>query len=140
MSLSKSDILAAQDRTIVEVPVPEWATDSGDAKVCVQGLTGDQVARLAGMSNEEAFRYACATALCDEEGNSLSFTEAEIMLLGQKSAAALRRVYSTVESLSGLGGDVEEAIAKNSPTRATDGGGSPSASTTESPSENSSSD
>lgn len=122
MALTKSDILSARDRSPVAVSVPEWRTKAGEETVYVIGLRGDEVARLSGLENDEAFRLACAMGMCDESGQPLGFSEAEVLLLGEKSSAALRRVYDKIEKLSGLGDD--EDAGKNSPGTKTEGSGS----------------
>jgi hypothetical protein len=54
-----------------------------------------------------------ARSICDAEGAAL-FTEADVNALGEKSAAALDRIFAAAQELSGLGAQDVENLAKNS--------------------------
>jgi hypothetical protein len=61
----------------------------------------------------------------DDDGNRL-FTDADVVQLGGKSAAALERVYAVAARLSGLSDEDQEAMARD--FALADGSGSSSAS------------
>ena len=110
--LSRSDILKADDLIRELVAVPEWGGD-----VFVRAMSGAErdafeasivVTRgkdtSMNMSNIRA-KLAVLT-ICDEIGRQL-FEDEDIQALGQKSAAALQRVFEVAQKLSGIG---EEAV------------------------------
>lgn len=116
--LTKDEILAINDLPVEDVFIPEW-----NAYVRVRGLTGAQrdayeasiVKNVGGkpVMNTENMR-AKLVALCvvDEEGKPL-FTQADVEKLGQKSGAALQRIFEVAQRLSGLGAEAVEEAAKN---------------------------
>lgn len=95
-ALTKAEILGKSDRQPVEVEVPEWggtvlvAIMSGEAR---DAFEAEMVAsRERGeMSHNLRARYVARCAV-DADGNRL-FEDADIAALGQKSGAALDRVY-----------------------------------------------
>ncbi|MFS8534357.1 MAG: hypothetical protein FWJ65_04295 [Limnochordales bacterium] len=107
--LSRDDIIKIDDRKYEEVPVPEWG-----GTVRVRSLTGrerDQfeqslVDKRTGRLSRLANARARLVALClvDEQGNRLFSTD-EAALLGQKSAAALERVFEVARRLCGMSDD-----------------------------------
>lgn len=119
MILKRDDILNVADLPIEEIPVPEWG-----GSVLVRGMTGAErdafeasIVQLKGgnkssvdMRNIRA--KLVAMSLVDESGERL-FSQADVELLGKKSAAALQRIFEAAQKLSGLTtADVEE-LAKN---------------------------
>jgi hypothetical protein len=107
-TLTKSDILSVADVTVREVPVPEWGgavmvkTLSGaerDAWEASRGLGGDGPRDLVNVRAS-----LCVRAIVDEDGNRL-FADDEIAVLGEKSAAALDRVYAVAADLSKVSED-----------------------------------
>lgn len=112
--LSREAILSAQDMTTDDVYVPEWG-----GTVRVKGLTGRErdafeMSVLTGkgknkdvnLRNLRARLVAWTTV--DEHG-ALVFSDADILTLGAKSAAALDRVFACAQKLSRLSDeDVEE--------------------------------
>ena len=66
-----------------------------------------------------------ARAVVDDDGNPL-FNELDIGVLGQKSAAALERVFDVAAELSGLGLDAVDVAAGNSEAAPSGGSGSSS--------------
>jgi hypothetical protein len=117
--LTREQILAADDLKRETIAVPEWGGD-----VIVKSLTGverdafeDSVVKQRGKSRELNLRNARARlvslSLIDEAGNRL-FTDADVELLGKKSAAALDRVFSAAQRLSGLTENDIDELAKNS--------------------------
>ena len=114
MSLTREQILKADDIKIEEVEVIEWS-----GSVFVQGMTGAErddfeatIVQTKGknvktnMANIRA-KLVSLTA-CDAEGNKL-FTPADVRALGAKSAAALQKVFDVAARLSGIGDkDIDE--------------------------------
>lgn len=117
MPLSKDQILKARaSLQQVEVRVPEWGED---ATVCVRELSGNERDRWDQILYEsrDDFRGVrsklLAMTLCDESGESLGFTEAEIDQLGGKGGAVIDRLFETAKKLSGIDGDAVEEAEKN---------------------------
>lgn len=116
MSLDKAAILDACDLPTEEVEVPEWngsvfvrsmravERDSLEVRVLADGERN--------MANIRA--TFCARCIVDEEGERL-FSDKDIPLLGNKSAAALDRIFAVVQRLNGLTADDVEELAKNLP-------------------------
>ena len=118
--LKRDEILAAVDRPVETVSVPEWG-----GEVLVQGLTGVQRDDLemsiistngkktpnVDMHNLRA--KLCALCMVDESGKRL-FADADVRELGRKSASALQRVFEAAQRLSGLSNADVEELTKNS--------------------------
>lgn len=112
--LSRDQILSTADRPREIVAVPEWG-----GEVIVMGMTGSQRDSLEASVIDRAGRKVnidltdlrakvVARVVVDESGARL-FSEADVAALGQKSAAALQRVYEVGQRLSGMSdSDVEE--------------------------------
>ncbi len=122
MSLTKQQILAADDCKKERIDVPEWGGEvwvrvmSGTERDMFEAeLYGEPsrngTARKLNLRNVRA-KLATLT-MCDASGNRL-FTDKEMDELGKKSSAALDRVFSVAQRLNGMtDADVEE-MAKNS--------------------------
>ncbi len=108
--LGREAILAADDIKSEVVEVPEW-----DGSVMVKSMSGTERDKFEAsimvqkgkrqqldMSNIRA--KVCALSICDEQGR-LIFSPADIKELGKKSAAALSRVFSVAQELSGISSD-----------------------------------
>lgn len=116
--LGKNEILTADDLKTQDVSVPEWG-----GEVRIKTLTGaerdqyeaDSVRtnkgkREVNMSNMRARLIAmCAV---DEQGQLL-FTRADVMKLGQKSAAALERVFDAAATMNGMSDEDVNELAGN---------------------------
>lgn len=117
--LTRDAILDAEDRLFEYVAVPEWG-----GTVRVRSMTGierdrfeSSIAQIRmddhGRARVESRRdnvraLICSMTVVDAEGVNL-FTPADVLVLGQKSAAALDRVFAVAQRLSGLTDeDVEE--------------------------------
>jgi hypothetical protein len=136
--LSRDDILKASDNEPEEVDVPEWG-----GSVLVRGMTGRErdafevslmtPGRGGRRQLDPANVRAKLVARCvvDDDGGRL-FTDADVTELGEKSAAAVDRVYAVAARLSGMGGE-EEAGELVRDFAAGDGGGSSSTSPPASP-------
>ena len=129
MYLSKQQIIAANDRVTEDVAVPEWAPTGVDPATCfvrVRSLSGTQrdafEASMMGSVGTDGARKPnlvnmrarfCAQVMVDDTGARM-WSDAEVELLGDRSAAALDRVYTVGQRLSSAGDAAVTAIAKNS--------------------------
>jgi len=115
--LSKADILGAVDLQKESVDVPEW-----QGEVYVRGLTGaerdqfeNSIISMRGKDqkiNLSNIRAKLASlSICDEDGNRL-FTDADVQVLSQKSAAALQRIFAVAQRLSGLAAEDVKELAE----------------------------
>lgn len=119
MILSHDDILKADDLVTEEVPVPEW-----NGTVLVKALSGKerdafeasclQDRGKQGMVRNIANVHAKLAARCmvNEDGRRL-FADNEINALGEKSSAALDRVFEKAAELSRLSDEDVEELAGN---------------------------
>lgn len=113
MVLGRDTILNAQDVVTKEVKVPEWKDPvTGDDVVLVRAMSGKERSNYLGsitqvrgtrtepnMANLQA--KLVARCIVDEQGNRV-FTDQDINALGEKSGAALERVFSVASEISGL--------------------------------------
>jgi len=117
--LTREEILQAEDLPTEDVEVPEWG-----GSVLVQGLTGAErdafestVVELRGrkthLNMQNARAKLCAMAMVDEQGERV-FRDGDVEELGQKSGAALQRVFQVAQRLSGLSNEDIEELTKNS--------------------------
>tara|TARA_S200002703_G_scaffold37022_2_gene32205 strand:- start:3062 stop:3406 length:345 start_codon:yes stop_codon:yes gene_type:complete len=114
MSLTKEQILAADDMGLLELEVPEWG-GSVHIRVMTVGERDSyenewMVNKSKGVDN---FRSKfLQRVLCDENGELL-FTAQEVDKLAKKSARVITRVWEAAMRHNALtDGDVEE-LAKN---------------------------
>jgi hypothetical protein len=129
--LSRSEILSVMDIQTEDVLVPEWG-----GTVRVRGLTGSERDKFEDVSmqrygkknqsrevNLKDFRARLsAWSIVDEDGKRV-FSDSDITALGQKSAAALQRVFDVAARLSGLSeSDVDELTKNSSSTQSEDSG------------------
>jgi hypothetical protein len=130
MSLTREQILGAQDLETRAVACPEWGGD-----VLVRALTGTQrdaleasVLQDGKVRNLENFRARLlASAIVNDQGARL-FKESDVLALGGKNAAVLDRLYAVAARLSGISQDDLEDLVGNS------GGGPSGDSISDSPS------
>lgn len=125
--LSRDQILGAEDRKTEDVAVPEWGgtvrvrslsgaeRDSYEAHI-VQ-LRADGSKRL----NMTNLRGKLVSLSCVAEDGSRLFSDADAEALGDKSAAALERVFDVARKLSGLGEDDVEELAQGFESAPSDG-------------------
>ena len=121
MSLTKQQILAADDTKRACLKVPEWGGEvfvrvmSGTERDMFEAeVYGSADRNGSGKLNLRNVRAKLAAlTLCDESGNRL-FTDADIVELGKKSAAALDRVFTVAQHLNGFSDKDVEDLAKNS--------------------------
>lgn len=114
--LTREQILSANDTPTREVPVPEWG---GNVRVRTMSARDKDFFELAAIRARNdgdvnfsiRARYA-AFCIIDEKGEPV-FTDEDIEALGNKSSAALDRVYQAIEELNRLDPNEVEALAKN---------------------------
>jgi hypothetical protein len=115
--LTKEQILGADDRRTADVEVPEWGgtvrvralsgAERDSYEVALAGIRPDGTSR-PNLVNVRA--RLVALSVVDEDGKRL-FTDADAKALGDKSAAAMQRVFETAQRLSALtDDDVEELV------------------------------
>lgn len=113
-ALSKAAILAADDKKMVDMEVPEW---NGSVKIRVMsGTERDRFEAefVGGNKSVDMVRAKLvAKCLCDEDGTRL-FTEQEIPQLGEKSAAVLDKLFTACMKLNRFTKDDVEELAGNS--------------------------
>lgn len=113
--LSKEDILSADDKKTIVVEVPEWggqvkvATMSGTAR---DAFEASCVGANGGMNMKNIRAKLLAATIVDDD-NKLMFNEADVHKLGQKSAAALDRIFAVAQRINAISGDDVEELAKN---------------------------
>ena len=112
MLLSKDDILNAQDRESIEVDVPEWG---GKVRLMtMSGLARDRFeASFQGGNDMKNIRARLAAATIVDENGSLLFSEKDVSALGEKSGAALDRVFEAAQKLNRIGERDIEELSKN---------------------------
>ncbi len=114
-TLSRDDILAADDLPRESVEVPEWGgavhlrsmtgTERDAFEVGLMGKTGTNMENIRS-------RLITLTAV-DEKGERLFPEEGDVILLGKKSAAALDRLFAVAQRLNGLSARDVEVLEKN---------------------------
>ncbi|MDE2103669.1 MAG: hypothetical protein KGL39_40905 [Patescibacteria group bacterium] len=116
MLLTKAAILESHDLQLETIEVPEWG---GVVNVRVMsGLERDRWdGRLLDIDKTKSYDNLRATlvavTVCDSSGKRL-FDDADIAALGNKSAAALSRVYEAALRVNALTLASREELAKNS--------------------------
>lgn len=112
--LDRQAILEADDKRIEKVDVPEWG-----GHVFVRTLTGaerDAFERdwtgADGQVNANFRAKLAARAICFEDGKRV-FADGDVGPLGEKSSAALDRVFAVAIRLNGLTKDDVEELEKN---------------------------
>lgn len=116
--LSRDQILKAQDRTFMVISCPEWG-----GKVRMQSMSGaerDQFEEsILGQKGEVVTKNLraklVAMSVVDKDGNLL-FSKDDVMILGEKNAAALDRLFTVAQKLSGISKTDVEEMVKNSGT------------------------
>jgi hypothetical protein len=116
--LGRDAIFAVSDLQTEDVPVPEWG-----GTVRVKGLTGSErdafeESCVSGKGKNASFKMTniraklVAKTVVDEKGE-LIFKEADVEALGKKSGAALDRVFSVAQRISGITKEDIEELEKN---------------------------
>ena len=128
--LTIEDILNSNDRPLTEVSVPEWG---GTVHVRVMSgnerdaFEADMIDRRGsnGKNNLRGIRASlCVRVLCDSEGNRL-FKDKDADKLGEKSAAALDRIFEAAQAANGMSNkDVDELAGNSESDQSEDSGSS----------------
>jgi hypothetical protein len=118
--LNRAQILNSSDLKKQEVDVPEWG-----GTVFVRTMTGAQrdslEGRVKGENRDNIRAYIAASTVCDEYGRLL-FTAADVTDLGNKSGAALDRIFEVAISLNKISkGDVEKLEGESRAIPGSDG-------------------
>lgn len=121
--LTREQILQAQDRSYKDVKCPEWG-----GSVRIQSLSGAErdafEEAILGQKNRDGSREVVtknlraklvAMSAVDKDGNRL-FSMDDVMVLGEKNAAPLDRLFSAAQKLSGISKDDVDELTKNSGT------------------------
>jgi len=116
--LTREAVLAISDLKTELVSVPEWG-----GSVTVQGLTADErddfeatCVKTRGRKAEvnlRNFRAKLVARTCHQEDGTRLFTDDDAAALGQKSGAAINRIFEVAARLSGLTEADLEELAKN---------------------------
>lgn len=111
MSLTRDQILAADDIRFVDVAVPEWG---GNVRVkLMNGVERNHFETLLrGRQGEDIRSAIVAATVVGDDGQPL-FTLADADALGKKSWRALERVANAAAELNKLTDAAVEATAKN---------------------------
>lgn len=116
MSLTRDQILEADDLERQEVEVPEWG-----GSVWVRSMTGlerDKFETTLTNGKDKGVNLqnirARLVGLCSvDDGGARLFTDDDVKLLGKKSAKALDRVFDVAQRLNGLRNEDVEELAEN---------------------------
>ena len=118
--LTAEQILAADDMQFVDVDVPEWggkvrvtslsakSRDEYESSLVLFGPDGSSEAALDNLRAK-----LCTVCMVNENGERL-FLDAAVDALGQKSCAALDRVFEVAKNLNRIGVKEIEELVKNS--------------------------
>lgn len=115
MSL-RDQILAADDRKIEPIDIPEWPGGpfylrvwSGDERDQWESDSRTADNKL----NMQHFRArVCVLSLTDDKGVRI-FADADVAKVGEKSALVLDRIFDAARKLNGLGQDAIDGREKN---------------------------
>ena len=118
--LTRDDILSAKDLKHEDVDVPEWG-----GTVRVRGLKGverDEFESSIVVTNPDgttrveskAMRARLCSLTVVGENDVRLFTADDVAALGQKSAAALERVFDVAMKLAGMSKDEVDKLGKDS--------------------------
>ncbi|USC17041.1 hypothetical protein [Rhodococcus sp. 11-3] len=119
--LSKSAILAVDDRRYEEVDVPEWG-----GKVLVRSLSGkerDQFETSTVSVNKKGqpvqnlenvrARLLAMSIVDPEDRSKLLFSQKEVAILGDKSARALQRIFNACQEINAITEDDVEELTES---------------------------
>lgn len=116
--LGRDQILAAQDLTTRDIEVPEWG---GTVRIRMLSAAerdkfeASTVVMKRGQQrmNVENLRARLASMCIVNENGELAFSPPDIPLLGQKSSAALQRVFNACQELNAVTDDDLEEMAED---------------------------
>jgi len=122
MTLTKEQILQADDLEIEVVEVPEWG-----GQVNIRALTGRErdnleasVTRtnakgeMIGMNLDNLRARLIAMSMVDDDGRLMFASRAEVLALGGKCGKILNRIFEVAQRLSGITPEDVEKLTKNS--------------------------
>lgn len=125
--LTKDAILGSNDRRVEDVPVPEWG---GTVRVAVMSASERdrwENETYGGEKPNMADYRARFVALCIVDGDGKRvFTDKDVGALGQKSAAALDRVFKAGQKLNAVSEEAQKELGNGSPVAPSDGSSSDS--------------
>lgn len=115
----REQILECQDLGLEKVHVKQWKMD-----VYVRGLTAAERDKFESdmfsmqgkdvkMNRENLRAKLVVLTVCDEGGNRI-FKDDDLVALGKKSGAALDKLFTIAQKLSGIGATDVEEMVKNS--------------------------
>lgn len=128
-TLSKEQVLSANDKETVLVDIPEWndqltqeQRDAGEvAQVLISRMSGSakdkweaSVVGKNGGPNFEHMRAKLVASIVVDEKGDLLFDEKDVIKLGKKSSKALDRIIEASNKLNRMSGEDYEKLAKNS--------------------------
>jgi len=113
--LTKEQILSANDLDVEKMSIPEWGGD-----VYIRPLSSrdrdrweSQVATTTGKITYDNLRAKLvARSICDEQGNLL-FSDSDVEALGNKSAAAMQRIFNRLLEINTITDEDIDELAKN---------------------------
>jgi len=117
--LKRDDIMKIQDLTFEEVDVPEWG-----GSVRIKMMTGSErdayeasLYELKGQEvkmNRDDVRAKLLVKCLVDENNERLFTDAEIKMLGKKSAKVLDKLFTVAQRLNAMTDEDVKKLEKNS--------------------------
>jgi hypothetical protein len=116
MSLTRNDILNADDLIKEKVEVPEWGGDVWVITMTGTGRDRFEESVFDVEKNERKFsniRAKLVSCTCANEKGRLLFKESDIPALGQKSSKALDRVFAVARRLNGISAADVKDLEKN---------------------------
>lgn len=123
--LKRDDILKADDLPTEIVSVPEWGgdvlvrgmngTDRDEFEASTIAMRGPQGRQQAVPDTANIRAKLVARCIIDEDTGEPMFTQRDVHELGQKSSAALDRIFAVASRLSGISQDDLEELGKDSP-------------------------
>lgn len=107
----KDQILAANDKPIEKLFVPEWNLD-----VYIQVISAGERLAIEDAYNskreKDIMSLTVAYCLCDENGNRIFDPKKDISLLSQKSANALLTIFKAASKLNKMREDDVDELEK----------------------------
>jgi len=117
MGLTRDAILAADDLKKETVEVPEWG-----GSVTIREFTAAErdlfesewlKGKAAGTETDNIRARLVSRTLITDTGERM-FSDAEIAILGNKSATALDRLFTVAQRINGMSGAAVDELEKNS--------------------------
>lgn len=116
MSLTREQILGAQDANAQEVEVPEWG---GSVSIRVMSGTerdsweADVMKASEAKSFENMRAKLLARVICDDKGDRLFPSADDVVALGNKSGVALQRLFEAATKLNAISKEAQDELGKN---------------------------